>query len=336
MTKIKSYDHKRLCAALASQDRLDILLCLKDGSMCVSDLCAKLGREQTAVSHDLQHLEYANFVRVRREGKFRFYSLNKEFAEPFMQAIAPERAAAAKKAGEFRSIIDQVPLSMAVICRDGFILFIGGGMNDESGKGHGFYIGKQIFEILGNMPELARKYREALASDGPTKWTYDNAGRTYETLSKPYFDDGGGRAGIVVVTYDVSQRLTDEKLRALGESEKVWRMLVQGSPDIITQVDPSGAILSINHPFHARGRESMIGTSLFGFVQGNSRANAIEEIARVFETGRQCSFEATAATKHDENFTRYECRVMPYWKEGKIIAATLTMRDLTPPLALGK
>ncbi|HTM67860.1 MAG TPA: metalloregulator ArsR/SmtB family transcription factor [Candidatus Binatia bacterium] len=328
--KQRIYDHKRLCAALASQDRMDILLTLKDGSLCVSELCAKLGREQTAVSHDLQHLEYANFVRVRREGKFRHYSLNKEFAEPFLHAVAPDRATAAKQAGDFRSIIDQAPLSMAVICRDGYILFLGGGISDQGGKGHGFYIGKRIDDILESMPELAARFREALAADGPTKWTYDSAGRTHETVTRAYFDDAGGKAGIVCVTYDVSQRLTDEKLRAIGESEKVWRMLVQGSPDVITQIDASGSILSINHPFHGLDRSAVVGSSLYGYIESASRPMAMEQIGRAFGTGRHCAFEAAAASR-TEGTARYECRVVPYWKEGKIIAVTLTMRDLTPP-----
>lgn len=325
----KQYDHKRLCAALSSQDRLDILFALKDGSLCVSDLCKKLGREQTAVSHDLQHLEYANFIRARREGKFRFYSLNREFAEPFLQAVAPERAAAAREAGDLRSMIEQAPISIDVICRDGFILFVCGGISDPNDKGLRSNVGRHIDEVLADAPDVAAKVRRAIETDGPTRWTLESSGRLFETVSRPYHDDAGGRAGVVLVTSDVSQRLSVEKLRALGESEKRWRMLVQGSPDVIAQIDPTGTVLAINHAFHGLERSTVIGSSLYGFFEPSSRRRAMEALQTVFDDGRQCLFEAEAAGV-SAGATRYECRALPYWKDGKVIAVTVTMRDLAP------
>jgi ArsR family transcriptional regulator len=64
-----------LFAAFADETRLRILnlLCVRE--LCVCDLCEVLGEIQPKVSRHLALLREAGLVRVRREGKWKFYSL---------------------------------------------------------------------------------------------------------------------------------------------------------------------------------------------------------------------------------------------------------------------
>jgi len=64
-----------LFGAFADETRLRILnlLCVRE--MCVCDICEVMGEIQPKVSRHLAILREAGLVRVRREGKWKFYSL---------------------------------------------------------------------------------------------------------------------------------------------------------------------------------------------------------------------------------------------------------------------
>lgn len=61
--------------ALAEPARLQILSCLRDGEMVVSDLVAETGLGQANVSKHLRLLHAMGFVRRRKEGLFVHYAL---------------------------------------------------------------------------------------------------------------------------------------------------------------------------------------------------------------------------------------------------------------------
>lgn len=58
--------------------RLRILTVLQPGNLSVTDLAEKVEMSQSAVSHQLRMLKQARVVKVRREGKNLFYSLDDE------------------------------------------------------------------------------------------------------------------------------------------------------------------------------------------------------------------------------------------------------------------
>src|SRR3954471_6291850 len=61
---------------LSDETRLRILLFLAQNSeLHVTDLCARLGQSQPAVSHHLALLRVSGVIQSRREGKHNFYSV---------------------------------------------------------------------------------------------------------------------------------------------------------------------------------------------------------------------------------------------------------------------
>lgn len=56
--------------------RIRIMCALFESELCVCDLAEILGMGQSAVSHQLRLLRTAKLVRVRKEGKSAFYSLD--------------------------------------------------------------------------------------------------------------------------------------------------------------------------------------------------------------------------------------------------------------------
>jgi DNA-binding transcriptional ArsR family regulator len=82
MTDIAYIDFFR---TLCNETRLGIILFLKKGSKNVSQIVKELKMEQSRVSHNLQCLEKNGFVEVKKEGKQRIYSLNKDTIEPILR-----------------------------------------------------------------------------------------------------------------------------------------------------------------------------------------------------------------------------------------------------------
>lgn len=58
--------------------RLQILLELLEGSLCVMHISERLGMSQSAISHQLALLRKAKLVRVTRKGKSIVYSISDE------------------------------------------------------------------------------------------------------------------------------------------------------------------------------------------------------------------------------------------------------------------
>ncbi len=62
---------------LADQNRLRILMSLRvAGELCVCDLAATTGTSESATSHALRLLRAHRVVKVRRDGRMAYYSLN--------------------------------------------------------------------------------------------------------------------------------------------------------------------------------------------------------------------------------------------------------------------
>ncbi len=84
---MKSNSYLLFVKAFGSPIRLKILEQLKNSPKSVMQICSSLGFEQSKVSHNLRCLIDCGFVKNRRDGKKRIYSLNKETVVPLFKII---------------------------------------------------------------------------------------------------------------------------------------------------------------------------------------------------------------------------------------------------------
>jgi len=80
--------------ALADDNRLNIINMLSCGEMCVCDIIARLDLTQPTISHHLKTLERAGLVGYRKEGKWRYYFLERrKFDETstFIKGLSEEK-----------------------------------------------------------------------------------------------------------------------------------------------------------------------------------------------------------------------------------------------------
>lgn len=76
--------YKRFFSTLANAQRLELINLLMKGPCNVGAMCEALKFNQSTVSHHLSRLESCKFVSVRRNGKERVYSLNRQTIVPMM------------------------------------------------------------------------------------------------------------------------------------------------------------------------------------------------------------------------------------------------------------
>lgn len=79
------FDVAELFKAFGDLTRAKIICALCQAEMCVSDLALLLDMNQSAVSHQLRMLKQARLVKIRREGKSRYYSLDDDHIEKIFQ-----------------------------------------------------------------------------------------------------------------------------------------------------------------------------------------------------------------------------------------------------------
>lgn len=72
---------------LGTKLKIDIIIKLEEGPSGVNELSKQLNQERSKVSHALLSLHECGFVDVKKEGKSRIYSLNKETIIPLLSLI---------------------------------------------------------------------------------------------------------------------------------------------------------------------------------------------------------------------------------------------------------
>jgi ArsR family transcriptional regulator len=78
------YELSDFFKVLGDSTRLKILFALFSSEICVQCLAELLNMNQSAISHQLRVLKQSRLVKFRKEGKFKFYSLDDEHVYQLM------------------------------------------------------------------------------------------------------------------------------------------------------------------------------------------------------------------------------------------------------------
>jgi len=78
--------------ALADETRLEILDRLKDGERCVCELTDALQARQSRLSFHLKVLKNAGLIDDRPDGRWTYYSINREALEDLGDCVASMKA----------------------------------------------------------------------------------------------------------------------------------------------------------------------------------------------------------------------------------------------------
>ncbi len=67
--------------------RIRILWTLFDKELCVYDIAERLNMSQSAISHQLRILKQARLIKVRRDGKNAFYSIDDDHVKKIIEQM---------------------------------------------------------------------------------------------------------------------------------------------------------------------------------------------------------------------------------------------------------
>ena len=84
---MKEMDVALCCKALSDSNRLEIVKMISDGEKCGCKLLEKFDITQPTLSHHMKILVESGLVNDRKEGKWHYYSVNKETMTEFCTFI---------------------------------------------------------------------------------------------------------------------------------------------------------------------------------------------------------------------------------------------------------
>jgi len=256
-------------------------------------------------------------------------------AKPAVQAVIrdiTERTQAREALKQTETRLQTVISSASLVL---FALDEGGVFTVSEGEGlkalglkPGEVVGKSVFEVYRDVPDVIRNVKRALAGESFTD-TVVIEDLAFQTRYSPLTDENGKPSGMIGVATDITETRRSEK--ASRENEERYRELVENANDIIYTHDLAGNFTSLN-----RSGERIVGYSW----EEASQMNIADVIAPEYlGLARQMLSQKTtgkAPTIYEiELITKYARRVRievssrVIYDEGRPVGVQGVARDLT-------
>jgi diguanylate cyclase (GGDEF)-like protein/PAS domain S-box-containing protein len=130
-----------------------------------------------------------------------------------------------------RTVVNNFPLILWAMDKNGvFTLSEGKGL-EGLGLKPAEAVGKSVFEMYGDLPEVVAAFRYSLSTGVPYYITATTNGCTLEGMGNPFYDDQGNIQGMIGVSMDITARKHAED--ALKKSEAQFRRLAENVPGMI-------------------------------------------------------------------------------------------------------
>jgi diguanylate cyclase (GGDEF)-like protein/PAS domain S-box-containing protein len=182
-----------------------------------------------------------------------------------------------------RTVICTAPIILFAIDATGIITFIEGRGLQAMGSQPEAIVGRSIFGMYDNIPQVVDHVCRAL--DGETTTAIDSIGtRILETSFMPQFDAKGQVSSIIGIGTDVTERIKAEE--ALKASERKFRALTEQANDIVTCIDINGIFQYVS-PSHlgilGYASEEILGRNVFEFIHPADKKSVITAWETVFK-----------------------------------------------------
>ena len=187
-----------------------------------------------AVSSVLRAMRFVSLT--RKLGNLRNYLF------PFA-SLKRSETALRQSEQRLRAVIADAPVILWAMDRQGVITLVEGSGLDHLGMNPGQLVGRSVFRVFRNMPQVMQDSRRSLAGAALASIVEIDQS-TFESRYSPVLDENGEVSGVIGVAIDITDRRRAEK--ALSQSETDYRTLVESSPDGIVSVNAEGSIIDCN------------------------------------------------------------------------------------------
>ena len=141
------------------------------------------------------------------------------------------------------AVIEGADILLTQFARDGRIVLAAGQALAKRHIEAGTLIGKTAYEVFANRPRILEDAADILAGK-VSRYELTLHGVEYETVFSPYTDADGAFAGIIAVSYEVSER--NRLLKALMTEKERLRITLQSIGDAVIATDCQGNITMMN------------------------------------------------------------------------------------------
>ncbi len=198
-------------------------------------------------------------------------------------AIKRKRAEEALRHSElrYRTVVANAPVVLWALDREGKFTFSEGKGLERLGLKPGEVVGRSVFEVYRDIPEIVENNRQALEGKTITS-VIEVGGISFESHYAPLYGDRGEVIGAIGLAIDITERKRAEE--ALKKSEERYRFLYDGTPSMFFTLDEHATIISVNN----------FGATYLGYrvdeLVGSSVLNIFHEAdhAAVAEALQQC------------------------------------------------
>jgi PAS domain S-box-containing protein len=233
-----------------------------------------------------------------------------------------------ESASRTRSLLRAIPDMVFRIGRDGTYLDYFPGIGIAPVVPPGEFLGRKVTDVLTDdfAPGIARRVMELVAAalDSGDVHTMEYAFMLpdgdvdYEARAARCGDDD-----VILVVRDISDRKTAE--RRAEQRGAWWRTLAENVPALITAADTEGRIQYLNNPVPPMTRESVIGTSVYDYVDEEHRGHIREIVARVISSRETEMFEIEA----EPGPRWYQSHIAPIISSDEVTGVIIVSIDIT-------
>ena len=184
-----------------------------------------------------------------------------------------------------RTVISSAPVILFALNREGIFTFSEGRGLDYVGHDPGQSVGRSVFELYSDVPQILEDARRALLGEDFTSIVELN-GAAFETRYSPLRAPDGELAGAIGVANDISERRQAEV--GLEESELRFRTVAQSANDAIISADSNGNIMFWNtgaHRIFGYTESEVVGWPLTMLIPQRYRDDHQKGLERVRATG---------------------------------------------------
>ncbi len=240
-----------------------------------------------------------------------------------------ERKKAEEELGEseekFRTLVTNTEGIVYMIAKDGTILLSEGRGLSEIGVKPGQNVGKSVFEIYKDYPDLLDKIRKAFK--GETVTTEVNIGGVYlRNWYTPHINNKGEIIGLLGLSVNITEQ--KQAVQKLRESESKARAIINASLIAIVLLNKKGIILDSNEEMARRFRmirNGMIGKCIWDLLPESVTKHRKEQGDYVFKTGKSFHGE----DERQGIWNEYFIEPVRFEKGGRIEAVVVEALDVT-------
>lgn len=238
------------------------------------------------------------------------------------------REALRQTEARLRTVVGSAALILFALDRSGVYTVLEGEGLKALGWKSGELVGRSVFEVYADNPEVVNNVRRALARE-TFSTVVDFGDISFETRYSPLTDDANNVIGIIGVATDITENLKAQK--ALQENEQRYRELFENANDIIYTHDLAGNFTSLNRSgeqITGYPREEALQMNIVNVLAPESIALAKQMIAQKTDNQAATVYKLEIITKNGRR-VRLEVSTRLIYHDGKPVGVQGVARDLT-------